>query len=136
MCFTQSRLPRCRDFSLQEFLSDMSSHAGPPLGSPARGIGRCVVCREGVGVAFEMPEVSVLPRRETQTARTPSSKVPSVSECQDQADSGAWASWISQWGRRFCLSAGGSSGCQPPAPTRLHARTRFARGCDSPRVAG
>ena len=92
MCFTQSRLPRCRDFSPQEFLPDMSSHAGPPLGSPARGPGRCVSYSQ----AFEMSDVSVLPRTGTLRPQgPPSSKVPSVSECQDQADSGAWASWVS-----------------------------------------
>lgn len=104
-------------FSLQEFLSDMSSHAGPPLGSPARGTGRCVVCGEGVGVAFEMPDFSVLPR-----TGTPRPQGPPAPRCQ--ASRSARTRPILARGHRGSVSGGGGfaslqaapAGASPPPP--------------------
>lgn len=94
-------------FSLQEFLSDMSSHA-VTSGQPSEG--NWEMCRlwGRVGVAFEMPDVSVLPRTGTPNPETPSSKVPSVT--------GARTRPILARGHRGSVSGGGGFASLQAAP--------------------
>lgn len=109
VCAIQSGLLCCWDLSQQKFLLDIPPHADPPLGSPVKGTGRCVSIGNRKKKKSWRCLISILHwTGKTETARTPSSQLPSVafcSACQDHANSHAWAPLISQRGRS-CISAG------------------------------